>query len=61
MSFPAFFSFLLFKKRRGVVCFESWADYSGGCRAKEMIPNGMGALAFFLDTEKNVMGLWSEK
>jgi predicted enzyme related to lactoylglutathione lyase len=30
-------------------------------RGKTPLFGGMGATALFLDTEKNVMGLWSEK
>jgi hypothetical protein len=29
------------------------------CRLKFEIPGGMGFAAHFLDTEKNVMGIWS--
>jgi predicted enzyme related to lactoylglutathione lyase len=28
---------------------------------KRIIPGDMGAVAYFLDTEKNVMGVWSMK
>ena len=31
------------------------------CRPKEEIPGDMGFVAYFTDSEKNVMGLWSAK
>jgi predicted enzyme related to lactoylglutathione lyase len=31
------------------------------CSPKKEIPGNMGFVAYFLDTEKNVMGLWSMK
>jgi hypothetical protein len=38
-----------------------WIVLTRQFREKMIIPGGMGACAFFLDSEKNVMGLWSEK
>jgi hypothetical protein len=37
------------------------ADIDIMCSPKKEIPGNMGFVAYFLDTEKNVMGLWSMK
>ena len=33
----------------------------GWDRPKRVIPGDMGVVAYFTDTEENVMGLWSQK
>jgi predicted enzyme related to lactoylglutathione lyase len=37
------------------------ADFVETYSPKKAIPGDMGFVAYFLDTEKNVMGVWSMK